>query len=414
MSISLEVYEHYYNGNGTTLGPHTIDFPFLASTDLIVIADGVQKAITTHYTVTPGSLLGSHYDGGTITFTAGNAPAVGIDNIYIGCQTAHTQGVSYSGVTQFSPTNFEYVMDRITLIARDAYGRAARIDTIATASATASAVAAASAAIASDVASVAANLVLTNADVVLTHADVVLTHADVVLTHADVVLTHADVVLTHADVVLTSADVLDAEAAAASASAIAAGDTSPYANTTGNFAAIDGARYWVDDAAQITLPAIAYNAGFVYKCKTQPPVTGITLIYVSGNPINGKSESVLIRNKGAITVKASSTSAWTAVKGDDGLLDRQSNSIKAKTANYTIQEADDMVVFTTSASGVTALLPAASTSTIHKKIKNSVSSTHSLIIDGAASETIDGVTTQTIPPGVGLTIQSDGTKWEII
>jgi len=62
-------------------------FPLYEATDVKVQVDGVLKTVTTHYTV---AVTGTspNITGGTVTFTSGNIPPSGTDNIYIYRDTA--------------------------------------------------------------------------------------------------------------------------------------------------------------------------------------------------------------------------------------------------------------------------------------------------------------------------------------
>jgi len=86
----------------------------------------------------------------------------------------------------------------------------------------------------------------------------------------------------------------------------------------------------------------------------------------------------------------------------------------AKAINYTAIDGD-FVVMTTGASDKTITLPAAATSTdVVIEAKKVDSGAGDLIIDGNASETIDGATTQTLASQYdSIVVHCDGTQWWI-
>lgn len=402
MTIGLTVYEHYYDGDGSTLGPHTISFAFFSTADVIVEVGGVLKTLATHYTITPGSLVDGHYAGGTLNFTSGNAPADDTDNIYIACNTPATQSLDMATINTFDPSQVERVLDRNVMVARDAYAKAARANVVAlddlivlyqdyvdaaeAAAAAAAASEAAAAASASD-----ANSDATSAGSYASAADA------------------------SADAAAASA--LAAQNSAASASAIANQGLFGFANTTGNFTAIGEAAYYVDDGAQITLPAIGVNVQFRIYCKTQPPATGVTFLYSGGHAIQGVSGDVLIKNTGVINCFSTDGSTWSLTKGSMALLSSAGDTaVRAITGNSTMLVTDGTVVATLTSGNATLSLhdPAASFK-VHK-VKNAASSTGNLAIGRYASELIEGQAAplEWVFPGQAISIQSDGTNWIIV
>jgi len=80
--------ENTFNGNGSNLGPFSFTFQWLETTDIKVSVDGVLKTVGTHYNLQ--ALNYSTRSGGQVLFTAGNAPAVGTDNIRVYRETSDT------------------------------------------------------------------------------------------------------------------------------------------------------------------------------------------------------------------------------------------------------------------------------------------------------------------------------------
>ena len=110
------------------------------------------------------------------------------------------------------------------------------------------------------------------------------------------------------------------------------------------------------------------------------------------------------------------SSEWTI---DNALANEQVWTTVAKTANYTIVEADrDKLVKVDATSGaVTITLLAAATAGdgFQLAIKKTDSSGNAVIIDGNSSETIDGVTTLTLSTQYDVAILTcDGSNWHVI
>ena len=94
-------------------------------------------------------------------------------------------------------------------------------------------------------------------------------------------------------------------------------------------------------------------------------------------------------------------------------LDR---TLQSKTANYTALTTDDIVLYdATSGAGTVTLYTAVGNSGRMVGIKKTDSSANAVVIDGNASETIDGATTKEIQfQNSSMTILSDNSNWRII
>lgn len=91
-------------------------------------------------------------------------------------------------------------------------------------------------------------------------------------------------------------------------------------------------------------------------------------------------------------------------------------SVSKTTGTYTLDHTYDVVKCDCSGGAITLNLPAAADRTGWSyTIKKTDSSANTVTIDGNASETIDGATTQVISyQWTSLTIVCDGTGWYII
>ena len=123
MTVSTTSSRIAYNGNGATL---VFAFPylFLADTDLDVYVDGVQKTLTTDYTVT-----GAGADaGGNVTMLV--APGVGTGNVVIVRDPDLLQSTDLPPNDPFPANSVERMSDKLTLIVqrlRDLIDRAFRL-----------------------------------------------------------------------------------------------------------------------------------------------------------------------------------------------------------------------------------------------------------------------------------------------
>jgi hypothetical protein len=90
--------------------------------------------------------------------------------------------------------------------------------------------------------------------------------------------------------------------------------------------------------------------------------------------------------------------------------------VDAKTANYTVTEADYAVAVSAASGAVTVSLPAASASENQIVIvKKTDATVNAVTVDGSGSETIDGQTTFILAMQYeAVTLQCDGTGWHVI
>jgi hypothetical protein len=86
-----------------------------------------------------------------------------------------------------------------------------------------------------------------------------------------------------------------------------------------------------------------------------------------------------------------------------------------KTANYTATLDDLILLVDSTAGAITITLPAASTSTGHMLTVKKTVAANTVVIDGNASETIDGATTVTLSSHwAARTLSCNGTSWFVI
>lgn len=89
-------------------------------------------------------------------------------------------------------------------------------------------------------------------------------------------------------------------------------------------------------------------------------------------------------------------------------------AVTSKTADYTATTSDTVILVDATSGDVTITLPTAS-SGLHYYIKKTDSSGNKVVVDGNASETIDGNTTQDIISQYDtMEIVSDGSNWLIL
>jgi len=111
MTVTSTVSRWVYDGNGTT-GPFAYTNKIFQASDLKVFVDGVQQTLNTHYTV---SGVGN-VAGGNVTFTAGNEPPAGSDNVVIFRDVPQTQNTAYPAADPFPSAAHEAALDRLTVL----------------------------------------------------------------------------------------------------------------------------------------------------------------------------------------------------------------------------------------------------------------------------------------------------------
>lgn len=300
MTISnLNAY-HKYTGDGSTLGPHTINFDYFDQNDLIVEVNYVAKTIGTHFTVTDGSTSAGHYTGGTLNFTSGNAPASSAE-IYIACDTDASQPLATASLNSFTEGTFEQVLDRDCLVSRDAKEKARRSTEKA----------------AGDLEATLADYV-TDAETASTSAASSATAAASSATAAASSASAASTSATAAASSATSAasSATSASTSASAASAIAGGSLYTYVEKTTNFTAVNGGAYHCTTSGlQITLPPIGVsvyfqvllNSGTVTFLYTSNSIAALDTVY---------SENVIASGGGHYTLQSTNGTSWLLTKSE--------------------------------------------------------------------------------------------------
>ena len=111
MTISTQTQRNNYSAaGGQTVFPFT--FEILASTDLLVYAGGVLKAINTHYTVSAAPWTA----GGNVTFLV--APGAGVTVVLLR-SIPLTQVTNYIEGAKFSAEVAEDTIDKLTMLVQD-------------------------------------------------------------------------------------------------------------------------------------------------------------------------------------------------------------------------------------------------------------------------------------------------------
>lgn len=136
-------------------------------------------------------------------------------------------------------------------------------------------------------------------------------------------------------------------------------------------------------------------------------------VYITGDAQNGTGDVVLRSDDGSTVTTGLTVKAATGATEHSGGIKKPIR----ETAITTTIDLKDWTILGDAASGnITINLPtAASASGYIFNIKKIDATGNSVTIDGAASETIDGATTQVITNQFdNVQIQSDGTEWHII
>jgi hypothetical protein len=90
-------------------------------------------------------------------------------------------------------------------------------------------------------------------------------------------------------------------------------------------------------------------------------------------------------------------------------------AITSKSAGFTVDDTEEFITVDSTSADVTVALPAAAVSTGKKITIKKLVAAHNVIIDGNASETIDGATTLTLSSQYAVkTLVCDGTQWWVM
>jgi hypothetical protein len=117
---------------------------------------------------------------------------------------------------------------------------------------------------------------------------------------------------------------------------------------------------------------------------------------------------------------ASGDGYFNVVRGSNGIRTAGYTylDVRSKTATFTVDESSNngtIYLCDTTSGSVTVTLPAAASSTDKILIFKKTVAANSLILDGNASETIDGATTKTSTGQYALmALACDGTNWHVI
>lgn len=135
---------------------------------------------------------------------------------------------------------------------------------------------------------------------------------------------------------------------------------------------------------------------------------GTAATAASSNPTLAEGEPGYEVDTGRLKIGDGST-AWNS-------LPYFTRAVVAKTAAYTAAVSDRGVLCDATSAAFTVTLPAVADATDVKLfVKKTDSSGNAITIDGNASETIDGATTQTLSTQYDcLTLYCDGTEWWVI
>ncbi|MBL0182164.1 MAG: hypothetical protein IPP96_07675 [Chitinophagaceae bacterium] len=135
-----------------------------------------------------------------------------------------------------------------------------------------------------------------------------------------------------------------------------------------------------------------------------------SLVFMTGGTTQATNERMRIDGNGNVGIGNNSPTSTLHVTGSTA------HSITTKTATYTATASDYTILCNNTSGAITINLPAAAGCTgrvyVIKKISGA---SNNVVIDGNASETIDGVTTRTLTLQYeSAAIQSNGSNWFVI
>ena len=207
MVMTVTTLEDSYTGDGVTVA-YTITLPFKAAAHIEATLDSVA---TVDFTVTPGSIVDGHYNGGTLTFNSAPASSVAIK---IFCNTPATQDdINADTANSLDISDIEQALDRSAMMNRDTRRQQANLSADSIAAAAASATAAATSATNAATSASAASTSATNAATSATNASTSATNAATSATSASSSASAASTSATNAATSETNAAASAAQAA---------------------------------------------------------------------------------------------------------------------------------------------------------------------------------------------------------
>lgn len=164
-------------------------------------------------------------------------------------------------------------------------------------------------------------------------------------------------------------------------------------------------------AITINLPAAASNSGKVYTVVKLSASNAVTIDGNSTETINGSLTQVLSRQYDTMKI---------VCDGSNWLVENKVNQLNItditdSDSPYTVLVTDDVIRGDDTSGAITVNLPAVASSLGRKLRFKKLSASNSITVDGNASETIDGATTQALSSQYdSLTIICNGTSWDIV
>jgi hypothetical protein len=183
-----------------------------------------------------------------------------------------------------------------------------------------------------------------------------------------------------------------------------------------------------DGGPAVRFVTATFSAGFglLVRAIGLPDDTNPAMLMSGGMLSLGSAGSVVFTDTGNVVTGTRDVGAvrlsagvWDITNGSSGRGCLRTGGFRTnlvtKTNNYTVTAIDCTVLFDTTGGNLTATLPPAASVTGQIYVfKNIGTGINSLTIDGDGSETIDGLTTQTLALLGVLQIQSTGTAWVVI
>lgn len=392
-----------YTGNGvTTTFPYTFRIP--TDDDVVVRVVTIATGAYTDLLPAEYTITGVGDDaGGSVEYPLVGSPLASTHELYIIRELDYTQDLDLTNQDGFYPQTFELALDRIVMMVQQLANRITRSLSNAYGSP----------GLEASTALIANQVVVVNSTANgLATTGPTTTQISNAEANATAAAASASAAAASASAAAASAALVATETKASVVAATTGNITLSGAQTIDGVSVVAGNRVLVKDQSTPSQNGIYVAAAGAWSrsgdMDTWAEIVS-AVVWVQQGTINGDTAWVFTNNTGG-TLGSTSVVVMKWAQANNILL--------SKNVDYTVTDGDNGAVILVDASGAnrTITLPAATGRSGFKIIvKKADSSTNTVIIDGNASETLDGATTKVLRIQYQtVALVCDGTGWQIM